>query len=901
MIKKFAKLILIIIFTKNINSETIENGDIYGGFSSNLLEKILYDSINQKIYLASKSSLIANKRFGISSMGIYSNGTTKINGILTDYCILNKSKKSNPLLNIGFSDFELIPIGMFGKINNLLIILSDDKKTVYLFDKNFYSLNQYEINNILEINVLDSLGNSGIAIKVFGLFNELYILSCSDGKDFTEDDSNTTLTKYSILYQNSYFNIEKTSSINFNNKIDSFNIGGGTVTINPGSILSKTDNYLNDNFFAISGSGTNGIRAVTCQNYEIVPESAVGEDSIIASTLKDIFIKNLSTIKTSSGLSYLIVQAGYTDEKSKRSIFALPLVNDPNSFDFKKLANINSNPIEKFNTLYPYKYLGNFLSEGAKVSTDLYSSDNNKVIVGKNFTEENDNFLNISSLETCRDVVFAKTISNDTDIFGGVFFSQAIIDENKLINNWTNWQRKGFYDTFENPINANSFLIPDGSFFKVLNNSNNTATTTKTIWSSNSILNSIFIQNRDDLNLKNSGIQGIVDIPWNHPFTSNGSVSPSFCMFFGNKSIFIKQTSENGNSKPILSEKIYTNKTGTTKNFLSSENYTTLVFSGGEINGPIITGCLAYSNDDCWFLTAGAKGLFILNKSDGTGFGTDGVGDRFKNLDDSFSWKKILNLNNIKKIMPVKNYVFILTNDSLYRLKTDFKTLTKLFDSENFSFLNAKTSDFSVSGHACLLGTTIGLFRNSNGSSIINDSNFNWTKINLPESNFPPVSIFTISKDGLSNSWGDNKLSNLTLGNIYVLASSLPTGESFIYRFATYDTSLKGYISENSIVPIENHFIKDIPSYFLRTLPNRINISGDGASWFLQGIQTFSDGFFGDLSIFDGKISEGFPFPINKNSKNFPSIKNGNIGPAVYISGYGIWAAPSILGIYTLE
>jgi hypothetical protein len=922
-------LYLCIFSITSIFTVVFKNGDLQYGFSSVLLPLILYDPLKKSYYVA-VSDRISNDAYYTYGLSCTNEKNGKFVPLLVSKALVNNVLMDNPIYGVGFSNLALVRInGIQGARYVPAVVVNDENplvsKSVYVLIRSRWI--GYDKNIILStLNLNDKNGDSGKILSIQTMQNGLCAFVCNSGKSFGESGCAGVLYGYvpkEVLQKagNSYVvisSMDQTFKKTFDETINAFKIDdSGTInfdsTQNP-CLFGDPD--LNSVYIGVSGSSENGICAVTNYDVPIVQSGAINEDSIIATKKKDkkICIKNISTMHTSTGLFYLIAQAG-DDDTSLNNIYSMPLINDPTSENFGNLAKVKDGVQVNFSLDLSKIYYNSVLSSVPSEVGDLYSDSDLSAKVGGGPLTFNDKKFKIISIQTQRDSVIVQALyddgSIDESVMGGLFYSQAIFDSNGLISSWTPWQRKTFFFNSSAEIYA-----PTNGHFLCLDSTNKSVL--ETIWNNNSGQFS-FLKN--EKNLPIGGIQGVIDIPYQHPAVgedSNGFKS-SYAFLLGYQTVILMQTSKNSSLTPFSGE-ILNCSSGDLSNFDSNKNYGALIMTGGALScdsNALICAEMAYSDLDCWPIVCGSAGIFVLMNDDGTGCGNSKLGVNFGNFKSTFKWNKLSQLSIVKKIIPMKGWIFVLTNDSLYKIealednfsKKEGCSIIKVASIDNFSNKeNECFSDFLVSGNSCLLATSCGLFRNSNNSIFLSTENnlsFYWDRVILPETKFPPIYLYPISRSGYQNDWANDSIAqsndDISAGNIYVLAGSIGTHETLLYRLVTYDSSVDG-IEDDSIRVLENYFIENIPSYYVRFSSGQFSIVGDGASWYTHEVKENPISFRGSISLLPSYLKQGLPFAINEmfnvaNSPNYSSF----LGPVTYISGYGVWIAPHSSGVLVLS
>lgn len=912
--KNYIYLFFLFFIQKNFPLIPIK-GNISSGFSFNLFPKICIDNINKNIYVASNENL---NNIGMWSISVFDKSRNRFSPIISNKARINGTKTDNPLYGNRIQGIELITFLFNNDIKLMPATFINNSNSINIIsDYSFY------FNNLMNISQTPSLSgftnNPGQVINFKGAMNGFCAAVCDAGFNFTASGSNGNLYGFALSSKPIFrdgktdFDIILTQKfkVQYDDTITALNIAGGSITLNPNHFCMYGDPTVNSVFIGVSGMGTTGIRAVTVENQELAPESTCGTDSIFATTTagQNVFINNLSVSSISTGLSYLIINGGVgSNDDVKCKVYALPLTNITNNI---RLANINQYPINVFNSIYPNRYAGSLFIQEATVPTDIYTGSDVNAQVGRGPLSVNIvNKFDINQIESFRDCIFALADYNgpEENVLGGLFYSQAILDSYGRIASWTPWQRKELIG--ENFL-TQSFYADQGLNYTIINNSNGSSVL-RTDWNTFGLWNESGT-NYKKLPLNSTGIQGIIDIPIFHPaFNASIGTRPSFSIYVGYNTIIINQTSMNDILNPIKSDNVNIFSNGTANGFDTTNNYTSLAFYGGELSkaGALITAALAYTDTDSWLVAAGTGGVFILCNPDGSGFGVNSIGNYFANLNSNMYWIKLGNFKNVKKLVSNNNVLYIVSNENVNKIdlsssnikKSNFCKVNLLFDAsvfnvqDNFSF-----SDGAFSSNIGIVATNIGLFRNSNNTSVnLNDltNGLSWERIILPEGDIPPIQFFTISTSGYSDDWGVGT-ENTISGNIYLLGTSIGYHQSKIYRFAVSGSDNK--VTNNTILPINNFFIKDVPSYYFNPEFESLSIIGDGASWYTHVICSLGLIYKSFIATFDPFIKSGYISDRAKINLVFtPNSMSTFIGPVRYISGLGIWAAGASSGMYGL-
>ncbi|HTM06146.1 MAG TPA: hypothetical protein VL201_02805 [Patescibacteria group bacterium] len=379
------------------------------------------------------------------------------------------------------------------------------------------------------------------------------------------------------------------------------------------------DAYLNRLYLGVScqndGAGNPFMSTVRLYVDEIVGNliaqpitqtTAIDANNIVANVGPNqvLSTERLAVMHTSTGLSYLIVQATVVNQTN---IFALPLVDDVESNNHGALANKNGPLIDGvFKTpaaapgdLPNISDIAAQVGDPANIPTDLLS------------------FIGIiTDLVVVGDTVYV-SISSQNNRFGYVLSSQALFNANGTIARWTPWAARAvpvnaFGDT--NMPDSNSGYSGRVAFFSVdsatgkvwlVEGDTNrlvglvTWTTSFTENSLPAILNKHFI----------NGCYSSLDL--HHKTVLIGLNNNNYSLFGGLSIIAFARTRDEALSA--------TSPAGTITDFSNSENFLVTALPIGNI--PITNLEYTSGNDNNYFLAGTPQGLYIFaEKITGAGF-----------------------------------------------------------------------------------------------------------------------------------------------------------------------------------------------------------------------------------------------------------------------------------------
>lgn len=577
-------------------------------------------------------------------------------------------------------------------------------------------------------------------------------------------------------------------------------------------------------------SGSGGARAVVVGRLDsnetlvfekIVPDSAVsGNDQIVAtaSGSAPIAITNVTSMKTTTKLDYLIVVGGNGAASSvQNNVYALPIVNYANQDGSPSdaaslqgtLAKYDSTPSSVYKNGIYFNTRG--YTQPATTAADLLTDSDVQAIVGGGPVPiEPSN--SITSITTVLDSVYVSTdVDYDSDNQPGMFFSQAMFDDEGRIKSWTPWQRVGGTDQ---KILAFDIDQTNGSLIYAYNDN---SIVSKTTWGDGSSTTGGLVDLLNELYpLENGGIQNMFD------FSKSTAGFDNFSMMIATG---FNQVSliESGNLQGGVFK--YTRGDFASNSILNYSPSIGVVPSGSLVItmkgfdlGPIVASCVASSStlDSSWIFVGGVSGLSVLCDNSGSGWSGD-----ISNLSDlsglNLSFKKIGKFKFVKKILADNNFAYVLTNNSLTRISlvsSDFSSnalsAVVLATPESIGIgANGSFEDFVLGAPLIIMTTSAGLLRTGNGANVSTASgpdSLGWTIIPTPESNNVSFKI-----DAMSNTVNPNQFSSN--GQIYSLNSYRGYDFANVNRYSiTLDA---GAVASTTVQIIPDQFIEGVDSSFI--------------------------------------------------------------------------------------
>jgi len=372
----------------------------------------------------------------------------------------------------------------------------------------------------------------------------------------------------------------------------------------------------------------------------------------------------------------------------------------------------------------------------------------------------------VSEIQVSTDAVFVSTTDVSSGMPAGTFRSQAVFSSNGLIVSWTNWERIG-----GTVGNLTGFAYdPFAVSFWTLSQTSGTSTVTRSDWSDYSL--------EDTFAQKEGGVQTLAT------FTPAGI---SLIAIGGNNILTLTQTGDTtGPITPI-----------------------TLKYVLPDI-GAVTSIEIVTDTHQSWLVVGGSTGVAFLSDQYGNGW----QGDLISGLAQlsPLSWRKIGQYSNVRKLASDTGTLFILTDtllDSLLVTPTALiqyneKTIKRLATTQAVPGNPLTFSDLIVTEASLFLATTVGLMQSLRDAPT--DMRV-WSLIKLHESPGPVSALYAVTGGGMTN--------------LYALATSQTLHQSRIYRLAIG--------SNNKVVPFEDYFIKNFPTFFINIGSFRNYMTNNGA------------------------------------------------------------------------
>jgi hypothetical protein len=580
----------------------------------------------------------------------------------------------------------------------------------------------------------------------------------------------------------------------------------------------------------------------------IAPASVFsGLNSIVGATgsASQVSIQKVRGMFTSTGVHYLIVQGNVgSPVATQKNVFALPIISmSDNDALNGTLAQKGTAPTDFFGTNGQFN--GRGFQTPAAVPADATLQTDSVAIVGGGPLAAG----NISDMFVWRDTVFATVATASAGYQPGVYYSQAIFDENGAIKAWSNWQRA---ITTMNEAGTGldsvpgAFLDPStGQFIVMAPNTGGTNTILKrTDFAQGDpnlsaplveILAEQFPQNE-------AGLLTFVNLPLNSP----GISGTSLLLATGNDTVALIESGHTQANAliPTAGAQYSTNMAeftdgAITQNFIGAPSVKFVSVSGGQLTNisPLCAAAIGESGDNGWLFVGGESGLAILSRTDGSGWATNlsELGVNFEGLTNDMSFKQIGNYKNVRKILyDAPSFLYVLSDKSLDRIDLSKGTpglgvlsAVTLATPANFGNGNGVLHDLVVSEKLGLLGGSEGLFRIGDGANIQTAgsvSDAQWTFVPLPFGVGVARRIIPITQTGF-----DTDLARVANGGMcYVLDSYRGLDRARIHRFSIAQVA-GTVIDENTVERISDLFFDAEPAFLANLGEFRSEFATDGA------------------------------------------------------------------------
>jgi len=578
----------------------------------------------------------------------------------------------------------------------------------------------------------------------------------------------------------------------------------------------------------------------------IAPDAAFSgaQDKIVGAVGSNaqVSIHHVNSLYTSTGLNYMVVVGnnGAPSDATRRSVFALPLVNGVSSQLNGTLANKNIDAVDVFGKELPYKFIGRAFKTAAQTAADMTTSTAPAALVGGGQLEVGD----IAEIFVQEDTVFAAVEdAADNDQKTGIFYSQPIFDNTGKIIAWTNWRRvAGTTDH----VFGTAFDATTGNFLSMVGTGtahDEVNTVKRTGWGNGAQdglkqLSNIIAQ---ELPQVDAGVQGLFDFA---PATP-GVLDASFLIATGYAKVVLAQTGQVMNNVlcPTVGDAFnamvsFDNGTITQTMPIAANNPKVISISGGVLDdiGPLVAAEIVRDDRigvDVWLFVGGSHGVAVLSTADGSGWNSAiGLGPDFVGLTNGMSFKKFGDYQFVRKLVYDDDFLYILTDSKLDRIDVTqgnpgLGEVTPVTLATNSGFLPTygTFSDLIVSDKLAILATSNGIMRTANNKNIrtaINELGL-WEPITVPEGIGPVHQLYAVSQTGRAQD-----IARSDGGQLFVLQSDRSNKRSQLNRFIVRPVE-STEIDEITLQPLPDFFVQDHLSFLLNYGALRLLMATDGA------------------------------------------------------------------------
>ena len=184
---------------------------------------------------------------------------------------------------------------------------------------------------------------------------------------------------------------------------------------------------------------------------------------------------------------------------------------------------------------------------------------------------------------------------------------------------------------------------------------------------------------------------------------------------------------------------------------ISTTRFVSLSGSALASLGPITCSEIITNGTDHWIVVGGVNGIAVL--ADSAGAGWSGAIDDFTGLSTDLAFKNIGNFSFVRKIISDSDYLYILTEEKLYRMQitsggisANNISTTVVAQVESKNTPGVAFYDALISGDFCLLGTTFGLYRIANGGSVqTGGTSQEWSRVTVPDGLDPVIKLIPVT------------------------------------------------------------------------------------------------------------------------------------------------------------
>lgn len=981
--KQILHLALLACSYSSLMSNTLFLGDLTtpdgnnNGFSFNLLHKLGKDHAQEIVYVASASADLINadasiKKYALSAAS--SSGTQCVPMALERATINGVTDQANPLYGAQLSSLNMAtgcPVVMTSADTAKLYVITNSplSSTCTILTNNGVIDANQEQGSFITIadsgnqNTTEGVGNLIFAaVKPngghFGGLHGGIALFRKTNEGLVQQKAvkgNDNVLSVSIDINNPAFYITNPLDSLQSNKINlhwSHKLGRLFVGIQPRNNTNADDGSLCIGVGYIEDDGINA----TLTLHPITSALPLGETKIVGAIGDNLtaYAYKQAVMLTSTGLTYLIMIGDSLDPENNNDLqkwcYALPLVDesaDPaksqtwaTSLTHATLAKKGSSPT----TFYVSN--GNDVSivtkrgfqTPATTADDLYDrTDDQALVGGSNITIANSLGKGIiTDIEVHNDTVFvllsgASNFDNTVNIPSGVFYSQAIFDQDGAIANWTTWQRVTCAEnTTIGAVTDFAYMPLQGKIFQLqAGDGIHMQSITLNKWSNgdkDGLLGGTITDNTVGLSAllstefpqEDGGVFGLFDFapsfathffaqaPDNSMMIATGHKKVGFILTSMNDILTrgnFKDHSVNLTDGKIIPADILPN------------THVALFVSGGTIDKleRITCATIIYENqnDSGYILIGGTNGVAALRQQINHHGIANPLDSGFAGIDQEVVFDIIGDFTHVKKlwtnVIGNDQWLFILTLNGLYRIaatelfkaKPTIVTLATL-ETNNLGLTQYDFfTDVITSNKLCLLGTNKGLFRNgdeTNISTVTDAQSCNWKSLHIPAAYQNIVQLLP-----LLTSPRPYEFATHATGQVYALAHSNSSDTSAIHCFSISDISTAA-IDNNTCTPVYKETVQGTYAPFMSLGSLRNTLATNGALTLTTSIAQPNYGARIFIAPLSGapmiRTFEHYPFSEIQLS---PSNTTDTIRGIVYNSALGSWIAYGNFGIRVCE
>ena len=463
------------------------------------------------------------------------------------------------------------------------------------------------------------------------------------------------------------------------------NVGSATVTITnapasfDGDVCMHWDEFLQRLYVGVQNTTDTGVND-SCYGIIIYRVDSNGALQTVApvanaaTTIEDntrivasrgtsvkIAILKLNVMRTSTGFSYLIIQGGNAVATSvRRLVYAVPLV-----YTAADTGNLNGSLADINVTTFITQASGTSdLYTNSAVTSPQASVGNGILPIDNAATTEG-----VSDMKVIGDTVYCSTYDDTLTNAPGVYYSQAIFDENGNIARWTDWAKAAPEELGNSTTDGSvGHFAVDATHGTIIASDKDTdQIVRRTAWTKTGNTNSLVSKLNTDLS---DGCFSVFDL--NQSTVNFGTVNDDpfnrYALFGGRGKVAFAKVSTGASAEYTAAETVITDFSGV-------GNYLLTTISGDTAPVKVLGYSKWTSGTNPGFFFAGTKNGFYVyaTTADGTGHNPASFGNLDVDpFDGTFSWRQLTAISGEPRaIKCIGLDVYILTRDT-----TKLSTLT---------------------------------------------------------------------------------------------------------------------------------------------------------------------------------------------------------------------------------